>query len=391
MRFIVVILLLAMLSGGTRAAAPRVDSTFTVTPAITGEQLVRTSLPLPRWLLREGQTFSVTDGKRKVPAAVRPLSWHPVTNGEPKSVRRALVTFPFSFATTAPVTFSLRPVALAKSAARALPVTVALQDETVTLTWKNGDRVEASLLAPVRTSTAARRLEVVEDNAAYRWERWHFPDPQWPRIIELRRDALGGVVLIAHLQRNLPEDGRATDFGWEAKTRTASVSGTSSNTPVTLKGEPFRHNFAAGANARLGLGTDGLAFYHPAATLKRRGHIAITFPEPGQLDYRYLRCTADEQVPMQPASWQRAEMVIAPSHLAQLSATLESPHQVIVPPAWWQELYGIQCAPAVALPAELNALVNYHRDAMVRSLAVGDDWGNVTGYADATPQAGFSA
>ncbi|MBP9902350.1 MAG: hypothetical protein KBH45_12875 [Verrucomicrobia bacterium] len=387
MRLILVIILLARLPAG--AAALRGDAPFTVTPAATGEQLVRTSLPFPRGLVREGEQFVVTAGKRNVRAAVRPLSWHPVTNGEPKSVRRALVTFPYSFATTAPVTFSLRPGAAGKSAARALPVTAVLQGESVTLTWKNGERVAVSLLAPARTSTAAPRLEMVEDNDAYRWQRWHFPDPQWPRIVELRCDALGGVVLVAHLQRNLPEDGRVPDFGWEAKTRTTSLSGTSSNIPVALQGESFRHNFTAGASARFVLGEKALAWYHPAAPLKRRGYIAITFPEPGRLDYRYLRCTADEEVPMQPASWQRAELVIAPPSLAQLSATLESPHQVVVTPARWQELYGIASAPPVALPSELNALVRYHRNAIVRSLVVGDDWGNVTGYADATEHGGI--
>lgn len=376
------------------AAVAHVDShadtsSVTVTPAATGEQLVRTSLPLPRGWLRDGQTISVTAGKREFVAAARALSWHPVTNGELKSVRRALVTFPFSFPTTEPVKFSLQPVASKKSWTQSLPVTAAVRDESILLTWSEGQRVELSLLAPARTSTLAPRLESVEDNEAYRWQRWHFPDPQWPRIIEVRSDALGGVVLVAHLQRNLPGDGRAPDFGWEAKTQAASLSGQSSNAPVTLKGEPFQHSFAAGAEARFLLGNDGLGFYHPAAPLKRRGYIAITFPEPGKLDYRYYRCTAEEGVPMQFTSWQRAEMVIAPSHLAPISATLESPHTVAVASARWQELYGVGSEPAGALSAELNALLRYHRDAIVRSMAVGDDWGNVTGYADTMQQGGI--
>jgi hypothetical protein len=385
MRLICVILLLALSSGVVRATDPPGENTFTVIPTATGAQLVRTSLPLLRGFLREGQTFRVTNGEKEFAAAVRPLSWYPVTDGEPKSARRALVTFPFLFPTAEPVKFSLLPIASEKSTVRALAVTAALLDENVTLTWKTGERAELKLLAPARTSTEAPRLEVVEDNETYRWQRWHFPDPQWPRIIELRCDALGGAVLVAHLQRNLPEDGYAPDFGWEAKTQATSVRVHSSNAPVTLKGEPFRHNFTAGAAARFVLGKDGLAFYHPAAPLKRRGYVAITFPGPGQFDYRYLRCTADEEVPMQPTSWQRAEMVIAPSRLAPISATLESPHTVVVAPARWQELYGVGSQPAIALPGELSALATYHRDAIVRSMAVGDDWGNVTGYADAAP------
>ncbi len=380
--------LVALSCAAADRSAPRDDpSAITVTPAATGEQLVRAALPLPRGLLREDQAFSISDGKRNFAAAVRPLSWHPATNGEPKSARRALVTFPFSFRTTEPVKFSLGPVAPRKSSPRALPVTAALRGETITLTWKNGPRVETSLLAPARTSTEAPRLEVVEENDAYRWLRWHFSDPHWPRIIELRCDALGGVVLIAHLQRNLPADGRAPGFGWSAKTQAPFLTGQSTNATLHLKGVSFRHSFADGAEARFVLGKDGLAFYHPAAPLKRRGHIDIAFSKPGQLDYRYLRCTAEEEVPMQSATWQRAEMVIAPSHLAQLSATLESPHTVVVSPARWQELYGVEGEPAT-LPPELNSLVSYHRNAIVRSMAVGDDWGNVIGYTDGTQHGG---
>jgi hypothetical protein len=384
-----VALFAALVADVARGDSPAEAVTMTVTPAANGEQLIRTSLPLPRGWLPEGQTFSVTDGKRKFAAAIRPLSWHPMINGEPKSVRRALVTFPFSFPTAAPVKFALRPVAPKKSRVRALPVTAALRDETIALAWKNGQRVELSLLAPARTSTEAPRLEVVEDNEAYRWQRWHFPDPQWPRIIELRCDALGGVVLVAHLQRNLPEDGRAPDFGWEAKTRASFLTGQSSNATLSLKDQSFRHSFADGAKVSFVLGKDGLAFHHPVAPLKRRGHVDITFPEPGALDYRYFRCTAEDGVPMQPTSWQRAEIVIAPFRLAPLTATLESPHTVVVAPARWQELYDVECGPTVALPAELNALLGYHGNAIVRSMAVGDDWGNVTGYADTTQHGGI--
>ena len=386
---VLIIILLALLSCVARAATMNGGAPFTVAPGAKGEQLVRASIPLPRGLLREGQGVVVADGSRRIPAAVRPLSWHPITNGEPKSVRRALVTFTISFATTAPVPLSLVPVASVKSAASYLPTKTVLRGEAVSLTLKNGDRVELSLLAPARTSTEGPRLEVVEDNSEYRWHRWHFPDAQWPRIIELRCDALGAVVVVAHLQRHLPEEGRAPSFGWEAKTRANSLTVTSSNAPFTLRGEPFRHSFAQGANVRIMLGTAGLALYHPAAALKRRGHIAATFPEKGQLKYRYLRCTEEEEVPMQPASWQRAEMVIAPSHLAPITATLESPHTVVVAPARWQELYGIGPRPTTSLPKELEALVSYHRNAILRSMTVGDDWGNVTGYADAAQQGGI--
>jgi dienelactone hydrolase len=363
--------------------------TATITPAAIGEQLVRTSLPLPSGLLVEGQQLIAHDGPREWRTAVRPLSWHPVADNKRRSVRRALVTFPFFFLSTNTVKFSLRPVVLTNLPAQEWPMTVAMQDGMLMLNWKNGPRVKLNLLAPQRTSTAAPRLEIVEENHVYRWQRWHFADPQWPRIIEVRMDALGGVVLIAHLQSNLPEDGAVPDFGWAVKTAATSINVFSSHTSVTLSGEPFRHDFTAGTAARFTLGTNGLTLYHPTAPLKRRGHIDATFPETGQLEYRYYRCTTNELVPMQPTSWQRAEIVIAPASLAPLTVTLESPHQVKVAPTLWQDLYHLGHEPVVALPSELNALLDYHRNAMVRSMAVGDDWGNVTGYSDSQPHGGY--
>jgi hypothetical protein len=383
-------LLTAAASG--RAAAEGVS--LTVTPAATGEQLVRVSLPLPRGFLREEQTLKVEQEMRgwaedkwpSVRAEVRPLSWYPATNDGPKSIRRALVTFSYSFRTRQAMNFALQAVARKERRRRSRPVAVAVRGESLSLTWKKGWQVDLRLLAPTRTSAEAPRHEVVEDNQFYLWQRWHFPDAQWPRIIELRSDALGGVVVVAHLQRKLPVDGFAPDFGWQAKTPATFITGLVSNRPVVVSHRPFRHSFAAGDEAEVVVGNNGLRLYHPAAPLKRRGHITIAFPERGKLDYRYLRCTADDRVPMQMTSWRRAEIAIAPACLAPLSVTLESPHKVVVPPARWQEVYGVE--PTATLPEELNALVDYHRDAVLRSMAVGDDWGNLTGYADGTPHGG---
>ncbi|MDP3071027.1 MAG: hypothetical protein Q8N18_12105 [Opitutaceae bacterium] len=378
MQLILLIMLLALPAVAACAADPRGNDTFTVTPAGTGEQLVRTSLPLPRGLLREGQTFSVTDGKRELPAAVRPLSWYPVTNGEAKSVRRALVTFPYWFPTPSPVIFSVRAVAAERTPARALPVTATLRDETVALTWKNGERVELILLAPARTSKAAPRLEVVEDNDAYCWQRWHFPDPQWPRIIELRRDALGVVVLVAHLQRGVTNDHFVPELGWELTTFVKGVGWRSGETLQATTNQPLRHAFATGADATYLL-ADQFSIYHPTAPLKRRGEIEIVPNEKGSWTYRYLRCRAGDKVPMQPMSWQRAEIVIAPSGLARLTSSLASPHRVEPERKLWSALYG-KLDPVPSLPPSLDALVRYHRDAIVQSAAVGDDFGNVTSY-----------
>ena len=41
------------------------------------------------------------------PVGLRVLSWYPATNAEPRTARRALVTFPHRFADLKPVEFTL--------------------------------------------------------------------------------------------------------------------------------------------------------------------------------------------------------------------------------------------------------------------------------------------
>jgi len=76
-----------------------------------------------------------------------------------------------------------------------LPVACAVQDEEVTVTWEGGPIFTARLIAPPPVPAAmyppaAPETEVVESNGLYRWERMVIPDPQYPRVIEVRADAL---------------------------------------------------------------------------------------------------------------------------------------------------------------------------------------------------------
>ena len=91
---------------------------------------------------------------------------------------------------------------------------------------------------------------------------------------------------------------------------------------------------------------------------------------------------------MQLMSWQRAEIVIAPTALARLTSSLSSPHRVQVEAKLWSALYGNR-APLPGLPPVLEALVRYHYDAIACSAAVGDDFGNVTGYSDGSAHGGI--
>jgi hypothetical protein len=193
-------------------AAPRA-MTITVTPAATGRQMVRASIPLPRCLLRPGEMLAPWQGGTRVDAALRVLTWHPA---KPRSARRAILTFPYTFRARRPVRLTLRPEP-ARRAAGQFPLAIDLTAEAVTVQPPAGPRVTARVIAPPRTSGKPPRLETVERNAYYLWQRVHVPDPQWPRVIEVRADALGQVVLIARLQRNAEGDVRAPDLGWEVQ------------------------------------------------------------------------------------------------------------------------------------------------------------------------------
>jgi hypothetical protein len=71
------------------------------------------------------------------------------------------------------------------------------------------------LVAPARTSLEPAREEVVEDNRYYLWQRFHLPDPEWPRVIESRIDAAAGCWTY-HYQRCTAEDQVPMQPAWHA-------------------------------------------------------------------------------------------------------------------------------------------------------------------------------
>jgi len=365
-----------------KAMAKGLQVAFEVTPARLGRQLVRVSLPLPRRLVGEGQTLVASDERRTITAAVRALTWHGGAGQAARSVQRALVTFPYNFASLNPVRFIVRPTTASAETAPRLPVDVRVRSEVVTVAYRGGATLKARLVAPARTSRAQGKAELVESNAHFLWKRTRLPDPQWPRIIEVRADALGGVVLVAHLQRNLPGDGRAPDFGWEVETQPSDCYLREGVKKTRVAAEGATHSFADGKPCLFEFEGGRYRIYHPCAPFKRRGRVEVRLDEKGTLQYRYLRCTAEEKVPMQQASWQRAEIVIAPSSLAALTPTLEYPHGVKVDWRSYDALYGMGQPLDLKGERVLSAALRYHHDAIMHSAARGDDWGNVTAYAD---------
>jgi len=203
------------------------------------------------------------------------------------------------------------------------------------------------------------------------------------RLIEFRFDTAGTVVAVAHLQRGTTNDCYAPEMGWELAASAKSVAQTAGSVFHPLGGEGPSHSYASGGQWTCLL-DDEIAIYHPTAPLKRRGQVEVVPAEAGRWTYRYLRCRAGDKVPLQPMAWQRAEVVLAPPGLARLTASLNSPHRVEPEPKLWSALYG-GLEPLPRLPPLLDRLVLYHRDAVASSAAVGDDFGNVTGYQDGAP------
>ena len=370
---------------GVLAVAPPAPAhrtmTVAITPAASGRQLVRVSLPLPRGLLREKERLEAVVGRRVFPVGLRVLTWHPVTGAEPLSARRALVTFPYTFSKRQPETFALRPRPARKEAGPRLPVTVATDGSRVVVRYADGPTVVARLNAPPRESREKPKVEVVEENPFYLWQRVRLNDSQWPRLIEIRADALGSVVVVAHLQRYLPQDGYAPDFGWEiAGNTTARLE------PAALYSNP--ESFGELANGALLFHDGQYRLTHPTAPYRRQ--TAQELPEAGENGflYRYQAYRADLRVPMQPTSWRRAEFVVQPVTQAPLTVTLESPHGAQVDGTLWEELYGVGKPPDLSREPELAALLRYHHEATVRTVARGDDFGNVTGYNDASRTGG---
>ncbi|MCC6445906.1 MAG: dienelactone hydrolase family protein [Armatimonadetes bacterium] len=354
------------------SAAESLYVEMTLSPAAAGRQLVRVSIPLPPGMLDREASLSASDGMREFPAAVRPLTRHAGEGNTPGSVRRAMVTFPYTFASKKPARFVFRPGPAPRRKGD-FPAEIAVRGETVTIACRNGPTLTARLLAPPRAASGqAEQPEVVEDTPYYSWRRIRLPDRDYPRIIEVRADALGGVTLIAHLQRNLSGNGYAPALGWE-------VSGFRQGRLLSAGKSAKAHSFGAGEPCVFRIAEGDIRIYHPAAPLKRKGRAEIGGERPA---YRYWRCQLEDRVPMQEAAWQRAEIVIAPARLAPLTATLESPHRWWVDGALWDRLYGIGLAAALTDQPELSALLDYHRQAVVKSQAVGDDWGNITDYAD---------
>ncbi len=344
---------------------------FEATPPSVGTHLVRVSLPFVPAALPAEMGLCASCGGADVIADVRPLTYHP---GRPRSIRRALVTFPFNFADTTKCAFklALTPPQEGTHGGDVTeednglgislgPLTIHVGPDTVTWRMKAGETWQASLIAPPRSSSEFV-AETVEAGQHYVWVRLLLSDPDWPRIIEVQADCLGTVAIQGHVQRRAEGDATAPDLGWHL------------NAPGLPAG--IQHVFADGEPCVVTASDGATVVTFPVAPLTRRGSVASTADE-----LRYLRCTADEGVPFQSMAWRRAAVVVGPASSTARNALLEPDLAVTVVPEAFDAVYGSGTSVDLALWPVLDDCSEYTRAAVKRSAAVGDDYGNITTFS----------
>ena len=367
------------------------DLRVEVVPAAIGKQLVRASVPLPRGFLRDDQTLEVVSGSDSHPVAVRVLGHYPVKGSEQPSVRRAILTWPHEFASAIPITVELRLVDKKQQNLSNLPSSVRFLDDHLQIECRAGDgttphTLTANWIADLNFSSTSR-TEIIESNPYFDWRRIHFQDDRRPCIIEVRSDVLGAVVLRIHAQSLEESRYRAPDLGWEITVPAQRATLFDSTRSTSVGEQILTHSFSSGSPCSLRIADQNLIVESPTAPWLRRGDVEV-HQQQGRLHWRYHRCRATEKVPMQLMSWRKGDVLIRPADLAPLTTTLEYPHEVRVDAAVWDEAYGIGVAVQPVGFPDLEACLQFHREAMIHSAAVGDDWGNVTSFYEENPHGG---
>lgn len=343
---------------------------FEATPPSAGAHLVRVSLPFAPAALPTEMGLRASCEGVEIVADVRPLTYHP---GRPRSVRRAMITFPFNFTDTKTRAFKLAlhqpeddkhraDVTEQDDGLQVVLGTLAIHLSSDTVSWRieAGERWEASLIAPPRSS-GEWVAETIEAGRHYVWVRLLLPDADWPRIIEVQADCLGAVALQGHVQRLAEGEGTASDLGWH----------------LTGPGIPagVQHSFADGEACVVATSEGATAVTFPVAPSTRRGSVQSAAGE-----LKYMRCTADEGVPFQSTAWRRSAVVVGPASGTARNVLLEPDLSVTVAPEAFDAVYGSGTSVDVALWPVLSDCLEYSREAVKKSAAVGDDYGNITSF-----------
>lgn len=342
--------------------------TLTVTPSQLGAQTVRQSVPFPPGALAARLGLEVTVHGQRIPADLRVLTYHP---GTPRWVRRALVTFPYTFETLDPLQVTLHPVvpAVPASTPQSVPgafewsgpnASLLLDAGGVQVRTAAGATWSAVTRAPALSGAPAPVTEILENSPSFVWVRQFHPDPDWPKIVEVQADATGAVLVRLHLQRLTGDGEYAPEFGWQCTGW------------ATTAGETLPHNFAEGQPLTI----DGpLQLRFPEAPFQRKG--IVTRAGDGALLYR--RSTGEDKLPMQRAAWRTATLVVYPKDAPDPGADFRYGQAVRIAANAYDALYPGQALPDITPWPYLEELLQKHRDGIATATPVGDDWGNVSG------------
>ena len=356
---------------------------FDVTPDAAGMRLVRIPLPFAPGTLPASLGVTVSCEGTELTPDLRVLTLHP---GKPTSVRRAMLTFPFEFKAVRPYHFKLAlsdaPDADSTSAACSdgacavdfAGAQLSVSSDGFTLTHKDGSKWTATLIAPKRATTQTPVPELVEAGKYYLWLRVLVPDDEWPRMLEVQVDALGGVAVQAHLQRLGASDATAPDLGWEIhgpQIAPIAEHKFSEGTPVTLHTQDAVHEIT-----------------FPVAPYDRRGFVSVANADQSST-VKFLRCAASDNTPFQQASWRRAAFVLAPSGSAPRSFLLEPALTWKTDAQIFGSIYELGANPDLSMWPVLNDLRHYTADAIKQSVVLGDDFGNVTAFNPGAPAPAF--
>lgn len=368
-------------SAGEGIASPGGASlpSFTVTPAETGLQMVRVSLPFAGGALPVGMGLAVIaeGSESSIAPDLRVLTLHP---GLPRSVRRALLTFPFTFEDKTSRAFTLRlsrkPGPLAEPAQRngiyqsvfgGYEITL---DETGLRLAQNGKEVcRAMLIAPGRTLSVPPVVEIVEEGKHWRWVRVLVADTAWPRIVELRMDAQGRVWLRVHLQRLEQGIGYSPDFGWRLdglSIAEAIVGGAAQE----VAGAVFEHDFKEGVPCRLD--APECSVHIPLGVYERRGTVKAVA---GSIEYH--RAREGGGLPHQEAAWRTATLHITPHGGPSWTPEGETPHTVHISTGDFTSLYDIAPPRDLTPWPALEKARRTHWEAMASATLLGDDFGMI--------------
>lgn len=361
---------------------------FAVLPSDSGRQLVRVALPFSQRAFPAELGLVVQANGEEIIPDVRSLTHH---SGQPASVRRAIITFPYDFPDKNEREFhlALKPREAADSkktpssgdfTGRIGDIELHVTASSVEVMREDKETWHADLIAPPRKWTVAPTVEIIEQGQHYLWVRLLVPDAVWPRIIEVRADSLGTLAVRAHLQRLEEKDGHTPDFGWKIRgPRLEHMR--SGEHQLALDKKPVEHGFNTGEGAWLAGKTERVSF--PDAPLKRRG-VLTAHNVSRRSEITYLRCRAGERVPHQEAAWREAAFVLGTSGAAPWNALLEPLHRVRIPAKYFDAIYESGTAVDLSTWSVLDDLRQYHRNATGESDLLGDDFGNVTGFPAGT-------